>query len=503
VRLRRPLLFTAALVAALRLAVAVQVDPKQYLDDIKYLAAEQLKGRQDGTPELDKAAEYIARQFRETSLRPLGGGSYYQRFRVTTSARQGKANQFAYRDGQRQASLRPGVEFRPLSLSADGKVSGQLVFAGYGITAPEYDYDDYAGLDVKGKLVLVLRHEPQEFDESSVFGGRTYTNHAQIESKAINAKAHGARAVIFSNDKPAHPGDKDDLERLGRAVGPDSQGIPFVQVKAQVADEWLRLAGHSLEETIRTIDADLRPQSFALPGTLHFEISVDLLRETRSVSNVVGYLPGESDEYVIIGAHYDHVGLGEQFSLEPSKKGTVHPGADDNASGTAGVIELARWFAKQPRHRRGILFIAFAGEEFGLLGSNHYVETPELPLEKAVAMINLDMIGRLRDSKLYIGGAASGSSFKAVIDGVNENARFSLDDADADGYGSSDQYSFMPRQIPTLFFFTGLHPDYHRPSDTWDKIDAGGGARVVDFVGQIAERLLDAPERPKFLKRSR
>jgi Zn-dependent M28 family amino/carboxypeptidase len=247
----------------------------------------------------------------------------------------------------------------------------------------------------------------------------------------------------------------------------------------------------------------LRPQSFALPGALHIEISVDLLRETRGVSNVVGYLPGESDEYVIIGAHYDHVGLGEQFSLEPSKKGTVHPGADDNASGTAGVIELARWFAKQPRHRRGILFIAFAGEEFGLLGSNHYVETPELPLEKAVAMINLDMIGRLRDSKLSIGGAASGSNFKAVIEGVNEDARFSIDDADADGYGSSDQFSFMPRLIPTLFFFTGLHPDYHRPSDTWDKIDAAGGVRVVDFVGQIAGRLLDAPERPQFLTRSR
>jgi Zn-dependent M28 family amino/carboxypeptidase len=276
-----------------------------------------------------------------------------------------------------------------------------------------------------------------------------------------------------------------------------------VQVKAEVAQRWLKLAGHSLEEVVKAIDTDLRPRSFALPVTLSVKMSVDLLRETRPVSNVLGYLAGETDEYVIIGAHYDHIGLGEQFSMQPAKRGTVHPGADDNASGTAGVIELARWFAKHPRRRRGILFIAFAGEEFGLLGSNHYVDAPELPLEKTVTMINLDMIGRLRDDKLYIGGIASGSGFQTLIDELARDAKFSVDDADADGYGSSDQYSFTPQQIPTLFFFTGLHRDYHRPTDTWDKIDAPASARLLDFIGQAAERLLDAPERPQFLKRPR
>ncbi len=502
--LRKPLLSFVALVATLRVAAAFQIDANQYLEDIKYLASEQLKGREDGTPELDKAAEYIARQFRGFGLRPAGdGGNYFQAFQVNTSTRPGKTNRFDYSEGLRRASLTFDAEFRPLSLSADGSASGQVVFAGYGITAPEYGYDDYSGLDVKNKLVLILRHEPQEFDEKSIFAGRIYTNHAQVESKAVNAKLHGARGVVFVSDTPTHHNENDELEKLGRAVGPGNAGIPFVQVKTQVADEWLRLAGHSLEEVIKGIDTDLRPRSFALPASLHLDIAVDLVRKSHAVSNVAGYLQGSSDEYVIVGAHYDHVGLGNQYSMEPSRKGTVHPGADDNASGTAGVIELARWFAKQPKHRRGILFIAFAGEEFGLLGSNHFVETPTLPLKKAVTMINLDMIGRLRDGKLYMGGVGSGSTFKLLINDLNRDAKFDIDDADADGYGSSDQYSFTPQQIPTLFFFTGMHSDYHRPSDTWDKIDAPATARLVDFIGHVTERLLDAPERPQFVKRLR
>jgi hypothetical protein len=504
VNVRKPLLSLAALAAALRLVAAVQIDANQYLEDIKYLASDQLKGREDGTPELDKAGEYIAKQFRSFGLRPAGdGGRYLQPFQVTTSTRPGQANRFVYSEGPHQASLKFDTEFRPLSLSANGNAAGQVVFAGYGITAPEYGYDDYSGLDVRNKLVLILRHEPQEFDEKSIFAGRIYTNHAQVESKAVNARAHGASAVVFVSDSPTHHSESDDIEKLGRAVGPGDAGIPFVQVKTQVADEWLRLAGHSLEEVVKGIDTDLRPRSFALPASLRLDISVDLLRKSHAVSNVVGYLPGASDEYVIVGAHYDHVGLGNQYSMEPSKKGTVHPGADDNASGTAGVIELARWFAKQPKHRRGILFIAFAGEEFGLLGSNHFVEAPALPLEKAVTMINLDMIGRLREGKLYMGGVGNASMFKPLIDALNRDAKFDIDDADADGYGSSDQYSFTPRQIPTLFFFTGMHPDYHRPSDTWDKIDAPAAAQLVDFVGDVTERLLDAVVRPQFVKRLR
>jgi hypothetical protein len=489
----------------LRLAAAVEIDPKLYLDDVKYLASEKLKGRLDGTRELDQAARYIADQFHAMGLQAAGDGGYFQRFRVTTNARAGKSNRLAYANGEARTNLELGRDFSPSSMSSSGVVSGQVVFAGYGITAREYGYDDYAGIDVKGKIVLVLRHEPQEYEDNSVFGGKVYTNHAQIESKAINAKRHGASALILVADTATHAGNVDQLDKLGPALGPDSAGIPFVEVKADVAEKWLALAGQSIEGEIRSIDGDLRGHSFALPASLTLDLSVDLRRETRPVDNVLAYLPGSSDEYLILGAHYDHVGLGEQYSMEPAKRGTVHPGADDNASGTSGVLELARWFSKHTGHRRGILFMAFAGEEFGLLGSNHYVAAPEMPLAKAITMINLDMIGRVRNNRVFVGGVGTSANFKALVETLNqsEEAKFELEDTDTGGYGSSDHYSFTPEEIPFLFFFSGLHPDYHTPSDTWDRVDAPQAARLLRLVGRVMERLLDSPERPAFLLKPR
>jgi hypothetical protein len=490
------LLFVLAL-GSLR---AVEIDPQKYVDHVKYLASDKLKGRGSGTPGLDKAAEYVERQFRSLGLKPVPGHDYFQPFRVTTNARLGKKNRLEYTDGAQTNRLKPDQDFRPFNFSASDHFSGQVVFAGYGITAREYNYDDYEGLDAKDKIVVILRHEPQEFDENSVFGGRVYTNHAQFESKAVNAKFHGARAVVFVNDRHNHRGEEDELEKFSKAVGPASPGIPFVHVKAEVADRWLGLSGKKLDDLAAAIDKDLKPQSFALPASLRLELSVDVEREMRTVRNVAAYLPGESPEYLIIGAHYDHLGLGEQFSMAPSQVGSPHRGADDNASGTAGVIELARWFAGQPRRKRGILFLAFASEELGLLGSNFYVNNPCLPLENAVAMINMDMIGRPKDGKVYIGGVGTGSSFKGILESVNGSAKLSLDFSDAGGYGSSDHYSFTPKQVPVLFFFSGLHADYHKPSDTWDKIDGPGAARLVELVGRVSEQLIDGPERPQFVR---
>jgi hypothetical protein len=503
VRKHRPVLILAAVAMLLRLAAAVEIDPKLYLNDIQYLASEKLKGRLDGTRELDQAARYIADQFHAMGLKAAGDGGYFQRFRVTANSRAGKSNRLAYANGEAKTKLEMERDFCPSSMSSNGAVSGQVVFAGYGITAREYGYDDYAGIDVKGKIVLVLRHEPQEYDDNSVFGGKVYTNHAQIESKAVNAKHHGASALILAADTATHRGNIDQLDKLGAALGPDTAGIPFVEVKAEVADRWLGLAGRSIEGETRLIDGDLRGHAFELPASLTVDLSVDLRRETRPVDNVLAYLPGTSDEYLILGAHYDHVGLGEQYSMEPAKRGTIHPGADDNASGTSGVLELARWFSKHPGHRRGILFMAFGGEEFGLLGSNHYVEAPEMPLAKAVAMINLDMIGRIRNNRVFVGGVGTSANFKTLVEGLNqsEEAKFDLEDTDTGGYGSSDHYSFTPEGIPFLFFFSGLHPDYHTPSDTWDRVDAPQASRLLRLVGRVIESLLDSPERPVFQKR--
>src|SRR5271167_3684699 len=197
--------------------VAAELSPTEYIGYVKYLASPEMRGRATGSPELEKAAAFIRDQFRSFNLKPLNGDSYYQDFEVTTSARLGSHNELRYSNGSEKQTVKNAQDFLPMNLSSEGKVAGEVVFAGYGITAPEYNYDDYAGLDVKGKIVLVLRHEPQEFDDKSVFEGKVYTAHSQIFSKAANAKIHGAKAVLMVNDVGAHSGDGDDLEKFGGA----------------------------------------------------------------------------------------------------------------------------------------------------------------------------------------------------------------------------------------------------------------------------------------------
>jgi aminopeptidase YwaD len=479
---------------------AAELSPTEYLGYVKYLASPEMRGRATGSPELEKAAAFIRAEFRSLNLKPLNGDSYYQDFEVTTSALLGSRNQLKYSDGHEKQTLKSQHDFVPLNLSAAGKVAGDVVFAGYGITAPEYNYDDYAGLDAKDKIVLVLRHEPQEFDDKSVFLGRVATAHSEIFNKAVNAKMHGAKAVLLVNDVAAHPNESDQLEKFGTTAGPANAGIEFAQVKADLAAKWLALSGKNLESIEASIDRDLHPQSFALPAALHLEMNIDIRREVKTVHNVGAYLPGETSEYVIVGAHYDHLGLGEQFSMAPSLAGTVHPGADDNASGTAGVMELAHWFSTQPKHARGILFLTFAGEELGLLGSNYYANHPVLPLNQAVAMINMDMIGRIRDRKVYVGGVGTGTTFAALLKEAGPRHDFETDATERSGYGSSDHTSFTAKQVPVLFFFSGLHADYHKPSDTWDKIDAPAAVRLLDLVADVMDHLRDAPGRPEFVR---
>jgi Peptidase family M28/PDZ domain/PA domain len=510
---KKPIAVFAVFAAAAAVFGAKSVAPvfnaDRYLAHIRFLASPEMKGRESGSPELEKAAQYIASQFKADGLKPLEGKSYLQAFEVTTSAKTGKTNRFEFSAGTDKQSLQPGKDFVPFNFSARGNAAGGVVFAGYGITAPEYNYDDYAGLDVHGKLVVVLAHEPQEFDEKSVFEGKIYTDHAQYYSKAANARKHGAAGVILITDQYNHraanngdskgSADQDDLEAFGGTSGPTDAGILFLQVKAHIVASWFNSAGKDLLETQKAIDADLKPRSFVLAGVEVSE-NVDIERVIKTVHNVLGYLPGETDEYLIIGAHYDHLGLGGQFSLAPSLAGTVHPGADDNASGTAGVIELAKYFSALPKQKRGILFMTFAGEELGLLGSGYYANHPDMPLNKAVTMINMDMIGRVRDGKLYVGGAGTGTTLRNDLESIMPHFALHVDYSDNSGYGSSDHTSFTAKQVPVLFFFSGLHADYHKPSDTWDKIDSKAAITVVELVASVAERIDAEAEPPKFVR---
>ncbi len=498
--IRSAVISLAALAACCLAVESASFDAERYLSHIKFLASPEMKGRASGSPELEKAAKYIADKFHADGLKTVGG-SYLEPFDIATSSRLGKNNSFESARGGEIETLQVNKEFVPYNFSASGKTSGQVVFAGYGITAPEYGYDDYAGIDVHGKFVIILAHEPQEFDSKSVFEGKVYTVHSETYSKAANARLHGARGVILIFDRVNHKDGADELAAYAKDSGPTDAGIPFVQVKEATVIPWMRAGGQDLPAAEEAINADLKPHSFALPG-LEVRENIDVERVVKTVHNVLAYLPGETSEYIILGAHYDHLGLGGQYSMAPAMTGKVHPGADDNASGTAAVLELAQHYSAlysgSMKPKRGILFMTFAGEELGLLGSSYYANHPILPIDHAVAMLNMDMIGRVREDKLYIGGAATGAEFRSYLDALMPATGFRADYSDS-GYGSSDHTSFTAKRIPVLFFFSGLHGDYHKPSDTWDKINAPDAVKVLQLVAGVVGKLEDAPARPVFV----
>jgi aminopeptidase YwaD len=490
-----PLLILALVVLLAASTPVQQADPARYLNDIKSLASPEMEGRGAGTKGLTRSEHLIEQRYKGLGLRPAGVNGYAQPFKVVTGARLKSDNHFIVQTAGSKKEIKIDQDFVPYSFSASGEVGAPLIFAGYGATADEFHYDDYADLDVKDKIVVVLRYEPSGFAEKS--GNHGLTQHSQLITKAINARNHGAKAVVVLNGKLGD-GDEDLLSRFGSVSGPESVGIVMAQVKNSVAESWFQSTGKSLQEVQGQINSTSKPASFAFPDTLHLWLHIDIETTRATVNNVLAWLPGQTDEYVMIGAHYDHLGRGNFDSLAPSQIGQVHPGADDNASGTAGVLELARLLARRGGQlKRSILFMNFAGEELGLLGSAAWVKDPTRPLAKAVAMINMDMIGRIKDDKVYIGGVGTGSSFKSVLEQAQKDASFKIEYS-AGGYSSSDHTSFVTKKIPVLFFFSGLHSDYHKPSDTWDKINAPSAARLLDMVGNVAVQLADATDAPAF-----
>ncbi len=477
---------------------AADINSKTYLNEVTYLASPELKGRATGSPEIEKAADYLVGLYKSFGLKPPDGKSYEQAFPVTLGAHLGTNNTISWVAGD-VSQVAKKADDQPFSFSSSGHATNVgLVFAGYGVTDKDKHYDDYDGIDVKDKFVLILRHEPNE-DPKNPHG---LSSHAGLAEKAVNAKMHGAKGVLIVNDVYNHGGEDKGLDKFAVVEGPTDVGIFFVQVKPELAERWLDSGGgkDQLRSLTEEINHDSKPYSFGIRGNLQISLSVDIKHDTATAHNVVAYLPGSTNEYVVIGAHYDHLGMGDEHSLAPSQMGTIHPGADDNASGTAGVVELARWFSKQPKPKRGILFMNFAGEELGLLGSEYYVNHPILPLADAVAMINMDMIGRIRDGKIYLAGSGTGSSFPNLLDDVKAPAPLQIDLNEKAGYGASDHTSFTTKGVPVLFFFSGLHADYHKPSDTADKIDAADAAKLLDYVANLTERLDSDAGRPQYLR---
>lgn len=467
------------------------------LDQVKTLASPAMEGRGSGTPGADLAAAHIIAAFKAAGLTPGGdAGSFRQSFSVPTGLRFDGANTLAVTRPPAKA-LNFGKDFLPLTISANGAATGDVVFVGYGITAADLGYDDYAGIDARGKIVIALGREPRSQDPASPFRRHEARHYTERDYKIINAREHGAAAILLA----PHPAAGDRPLPVPRGQS-QSQRVLAVAITRATAEALLASAGLHVGELADAIDHSLTPRSAPLPG-LTIRVEVNLVRERGTTGNVIGVLPGIDpalrDQAIVIGAHYDHLGRGGDSSMAPDQHGQVHHGADDNASGTAVVLALARAFAAAGGAPRTLVFAAFSGEELGLLGSAEYVRRPTVRIDKTVLMVNLDMVGRLRDGRLYIGGIDSGTGLRAVVARAAADLSLTLE-LSPSPFGPSDHTSFYVAGRPVLFFFTGIHDEYHRPSDTWDRINGAGLATVATVVARVVSAVAAEATPPAYVK---
>ncbi|MBI3464586.1 MAG: M20/M25/M40 family metallo-hydrolase [Planctomycetes bacterium] len=539
---------------------------RRLAESVGYLASDELEGRGVTTQGIGLAADYIGQQFAAAGLNTrLYNGTPFQTFTMVTGANLGPNNRLMLvgpaEEGEspRSIELKVGLDFTPMPMSGAGKFDLPLVFVGYGITAADEKYDDYAGIDVKDKAVIILRKEPQQDNPHSAFNGTENSPHALYTRKISNAYEHGAAGIIFCTDnfeiqqrvdqrlkqlsraidelakeqakfqEIAGPSREqieahrkqvaERLDRIKRASDsvqaeydpvlpfrsdPEGEGreIPIFHCRRAFLDRALAAAlKTNLPSLEKQIDEGPTPHSRELPGW-RITGEADVKRTESQVRNVIGVLDGtgpHAEETIVVGAHYDHLGRGETGSLARGSK-EIHNGADDNGSGTAVLIEVARQLAQRPeRLARRVVFIAFTAEERGLIGSARYVRQPLFPLEKTIAMLNMDMVGRLTDEKLIVYGTGTAKELEPLVDRLGEKYGFVLTKL-PQGFGPSDHSSFYAKQIPVLHFFTGLHSDYHRPSDDTPLLNMEGMRRVAQMVADSVVELANAEQPPKYVE---
>jgi hypothetical protein len=534
------------------------------LTDIKFLSSDELEGRGVGLKGLDSAADYIREEFAKCGLKldTVQGGAF-QNFSMSTGAALGPTNtlEIIGPDGKK-IPLAMNTDFTTQSFGGEGTFTGELVFCGYGIEAADKNYDDFAGIDLKGKVAIIMRRVPQQGQPNAVFpiaGRGNVPTYGELRTKLDRAFTKGAAGVLFVNDPYSG---RNDLEKARKAVAdlaekvaiaavdfeatdandsekvaaarkklseevarykagkghlsdsePDTlmkfgyfsddmvRNVPALHFTRAICDQVLKASlNKTLADLEGEIDKEFKPKSAVLTGW-NATGTVSIERKTATVKNVVAVLEGEgplADETVIIGAHYDHVGRGPKGSFVPNSN-EIHNGADDNASGTVSLLEIARRLSsRKEKLPRRVVFITFTGEEMGLIGSARYTQEPVFPLDKTVAMLNLDMVGRLRDDKLTIFGVGTSPIWDEMINRLGKDEHFQLS-LKPEGMGPSDHQSFFMKQIPVLHFFTGTHSDYHRPSDDWEKINIPGAERVVNLVEKIAVDVASLPKRPEYI----
>lgn len=477
--------------------------------DISFLAGDTCEGRGIQTQGNWIAGEYIAANFKAYGLKPGGTEGYFQPFEVggRNSVGLGSGNQMTLKGpNNKTLTLTMGKDFVTLSGGASTSVSGPVVFAGYGLTSKEPAYDDYDGIDVAGKIVIVLRNAPATKEGEAKFSSDKHPGIGLV-GKVASAIGKKAAAVLIVNDG-ATAGDHDALMRFNQQVAPTGQvlSVPVMNISRKTLDQLLSAQGQSIKDIEHDINTHLKPKSVAIKDWT-VDLRTNITRSVTPCRNVIGVLEGNgplADETVVIGAHYDHLGYGTFGSLSRGQH-SIHYGADDNCSGTVCVMEIARRFGQMKnREGRRMVFILFSAEESGLLGSMHYCRQPTFPLEKTVAMVNLDMVGRYReDVQLQIMGVTTAKDqyFEKIINECNDRVGLKLQlSGGGQFFGASDHYSFYLKNVPVIFFFTGMHPEYHTPADQVPTINIQGIRQCADLAEGILLKLTTMEQKPEYVK---
>ena len=477
---------------------------RRFQSHIDYLASDALTGRGVGTEGIELAADYIGRQFAQIGLEPAGdNGTYFQTFPMTLQRR---LTQDGYlRFSGDKTSQKMGVDYIPFAFSSDAEFKGGLTFVGYGIENPDRGYNDFDNIDLEGSVAMFFDGEPASWADQD----GNATRHAMLRNKIYNCKDRGAVAVLVMNSTPLPESGDRLTEFLSR--GSDDYGIPAMQVTRELAEAVLRSARvKTLDELQEKMD---RGENASSP-VAHVMVSgkADFEKQSAPTRNVLGILRGSgplADEYVVVGAHYDHLGIRKPMMRKFSKgkvltdavKPQIHNGADDNASGTSGLIESARMLAAGPTMKRSVLFIAFTAEESGLHGSKHFIQSNRIPLKSIVAMVNMDMIGRLKPGThtVQVFGADTGVGLHELVRPHAANVGLKVAFAGGMG-GRSDNASFDRKKIPAIHFYSGAHNDYHKPSDDANLINARGGAKITRLVVDVTRDLANRQTRIAFVQ---
>jgi hypothetical protein len=471
-------------------SVKTEITATELLNHIKYLSSDSLKGRLTGSTGDSLAADYIKARFADYGLVPLSGDGF-QRFKVADKIIAGKNNSLSV-DGK---SFVPDQDFTPVSFSENGTFDGEVVFAGYGfnINTDSLKWNDYQGIDVKNKWVMILRSDPEPDNQNS-----RYSSHSGDRNKAMIAKDLGASGVLLVSGQGFD--NSDTFDQLSKNAF--SVGIPVFRIKRTVADAILQRTKQKINELEKKINTYKKPVSF-VTGT-RLAGKSEIITYLTNTRNVTMLLPGEDkelkNEFVVFGAHFDHLGLGGPGSSSRAVDTTgVHHGADDNASGVAMIIEIAGKFAgTKNSHGRSLVFVAFTGEEEGLFGSRHFTENPLIDLAKVNLMVNFDMVGRLKKTRdLQVGGVGTADSLKERVMAVADTGKLRLTFTE-EGSGPSDHSAFYSKNIPVLYFTTGAHDDYHKPGDTWDKINYEGMVYIGDLAFRTSSGISNESGRLKF-----